>query len=375
MSSIFHITTVHKRHDIRIYLKELISLSRAYDSTLIVFDGHGNDDDSVVKIVDLGERVGNRLFRVFSHYRGVIAYLADIKRTVVSSEKVVVHFHDPENLILAYILTFKGFKVIWDSHEDFPRQLLYKMWLPVLIRKPLSSVAEIIENFVSKRIAGVVAATPLIESRFKSINNNTVCVKNYPILDEFLDLPVIKEGEKVICYIGSINVERGIVELMDALGVLGPEYKLILCGTFDSPNTERLVNSHCCWSQVDFRGMLGREGVRKALSESNVGMVTLHPSPNQVEALPIKLFEYMAAGVPVIASNFPLWETIVNESSCGKVVDPYSVDEIVDAIKSICGNVGLARSYGESGRAAVMQKYSWESEEKKLLEFYKDIIQ
>ena len=373
MKNVFHITTVHKRHDVRIYLKEIFSLCNKYSCYLVVCDGLGyvvNEGNKAASIVDIGVASGNRLVRVFKNYRSILSFAKKQSKTYDADSVMVAHFHDPENLLLAYMLSKRGWVVVWDSHEDFPRQLLFKTWIPLFIRKPLSYCAEMLENFVVRRISGVVAATPLIEERFKKINSNTVCVKNYPILDEFIGIPIEKDANKIICYIGSINFERGIKELMDALVMLGAEYKLVLCGVFDAKETEDYVRAHSAWGQVDYRGMVDRRGVQNALSDSNVGMVTLHPSPNQFEALPIKLFEYMAAGLPVVASNFPLWETIVSEAGCGKLVDPLSVEEIAVAIRDICENPELSSRYAYAGREAALTNYSWASEEKVLLKFY-----
>ena len=104
------------------------------------------------------------------------------------------------------------------------------------------------------------------------------------------------------------------------------------------------------------------------------GLVTLHPTVNYKVALPVKMFEYMAAGMPVIASDFPLWRSIVEESACGLLVDPMDPKQIAVAIDKLLSDPNRAREMGESGRKAIIQKYNWGVEMSKLVDFYSRTI-
>jgi glycosyltransferase involved in cell wall biosynthesis len=128
------------------------------------------------------------------------------------------------------------------------------------------------------------------------------------------------------------------------------------------------------WKSVKFLGYLNREDVNKILSESKVGLVTLHPIPNYLESLPVKMFEYMSAGIPVVASDFPLWKEIIEGNKCGICVDPLNPKEIAKAVNYIIDNPKEAQKMGENGKKAVENKYNWKIEEKKLLNLYKGIL-
>jgi glycosyltransferase involved in cell wall biosynthesis len=103
-------------------------------------------------------------------------------------------------------------------------------------------------------------------------------------------------------------------------------------------------------------------------------LVVLSPVPNYVQANPTKMFEYMAAGIPVIASNFPAWATIVNRHECGLCVDPESETAIAAAINWIMEHPAEAARMGANGRRAVERLYSWEAEREKLLALYEQLI-
>jgi len=92
---------------------------------------------------------------------------------------------------------------------------------------------------------------------------------------------------------------------------------------------------------------------------------------DHLNALLNKMFEYMAAGLPVIASNFPLWRDIIEGNGCGIMVDPKSPEEIAKAVEYLIDNPQEAKVMGENGRKAVEEKYSWNPEGEKLLALYK----
>ena len=111
------------------------------------------------------------------------------------------------------------------------------------------------------------------------------------------------------------------------------------------------------------------------MARSIAGMILFHPEPNHVDAQPNKMFEYMSAGMPVIASNFPLWREIMEGSECGICVDPLNSEEIAKAIQFIIKHPAKAEQMGKNGRRALVDRYNWEMEEKKLLGFYKKVLQ
>jgi glycosyltransferase involved in cell wall biosynthesis len=117
-------------------------------------------------------------------------------------------------------------------------------------------------------------------------------------------------------------------------------------------------------------GVLDRRGVAEVLGRSVAGLVTLHPLVNYLDALPIKMFEYMSAGIPVIASDFVLWREIVQDGGCGLCVDPLKPNEIANAIDYLVTHPDEARRLGQNGRRAVVERYNWTVEEGKLLAFY-----
>ena len=150
--------------------------------------------------------------------------------------------------------------------------------------------------------------------------------------------------------------------------------RLALVGTFSEPALEREVVRFPGWGRVEAHGHLDRIGVQQVLRRAMAGLVTLHPVVNYLDALPVKMFEYMAAGLPVIASRFPLWQDIVEGNQCGVCVDPGNPAAIAAAIDHFCRHPHIARRMGENGRRAVHTRYNWGSEADKLAAFYDAVL-
>ena len=124
---------------------------------------------------------------------------------------------------------------------------------------------------------------------------------------------------------------------------------------------------------VKFIGRISRKGVNDLYGSARAGIVIYQPAENHYEAQPVKMFEYMAAGLPVIASNFPLWKKIIEETGCGICVDPKDPKAVRKACLDLINNPQKGEEMGRQGRQAVILKYSWDSEEKKLLDLYSEL--
>jgi glycosyltransferase involved in cell wall biosynthesis len=267
-----------------------------------------------------------------------------------------------------------GKRVIFDSHEDIPKQMLSKPYLNRAMLWLISQLLRRYEAWTCSRLDGIVAATPCIRDKFLKINPATVDINNYPLANELAsDIPLgAKRAE--VCYVGGIGKIRGILEVVQAMAELKSSARLNLCGRFVEADAEAAARANDGWSRVNELGFVDRPGVRDVLGRSVAGLVTFHPLPNHVDAQPNKMFEYMSAGIPVIASDFPLWRQIVEGNGCGLCVNPMKPGKIAAAIDYFVMNPDEARRMGENGRRAIAERYNWSMEENKLLAFYETIF-
>jgi glycosyltransferase involved in cell wall biosynthesis len=361
-AKIIHLTSAHPRYDIRIFLKMCQSLANAdYNVNLVVADGNGFEVKNNVKIYDVGKPL-KRLERMFKS--SMMVY-----KRALQLNGDIYHLHDPELLPYAYLLKLKGKKVIFDSHEDTPRQILSKPYLNKNLLIIISFIYELLEKFICSRLNCVVTATPYIRGIFSKYNPNSIDINNYPILGELESSDEITKKNQV-CYVGGIKPIRGIYKLVETMNYVKNDVKLCLAGDFvDGVNLEKL-SKFGNLEKIEFKGFLNRTQVQKLLNESLAGIVTFLPASNHINAQPNKMFEYMSVSLPVIASDFPLWKEIIEYNKCGICVNPQDPKKIAESIDYLFEHQNEAIEMGRNGKNAVYEKYNWNTEVKKLLNLY-----
>jgi glycosyltransferase involved in cell wall biosynthesis len=371
MFDVVHLTSAHPRYDSRIFGKQCRTLAaHGHRVALVVADGRGDELRDGVRIVDAGAARGR--------LRRMLSATARVYRQALALRPDIVQLHDPELLPAGLLLKRHGCKVIFDAHEDVPRQLLGKPYLRPWQRQLLAAAFARFERTACARLDGVIAATPFIRDKFLAINAATVDINNFPMPEEFGRQVDWADKPVQVCYAGGLSAIRGVVELVLACARLQTAARVSLAGSFAEPALARRLSAYPGWRRIDALGLLDRAGIGALMAASRAGLVTLHPTLNHLDALPVKMFEYMAAGIPVIASDFPLWRAIVDgdsdgQGACGICVDPLDPAAIAAAIDYLASHPDVARRMGENGRAAVHARYNWRSESIKLIDFYEHL--
>ena len=359
---IYHISTVHKRDDGRILKKECASLRKAgFDVSFVVADGKGDEEAAGVKIIDAGFTGTGRKNRFFKGTKLV-------QKIIQRDQPDVLHFHDPELLFLARKMAKKHI-VIYDAHEDLPKQIMSKSYIKPFLRKPMACIAGYMERRTAKQIHGVISVVDEIVERFKQYRSNTILLANYPIINAEETIHYELKNSAIV-YAGAVAQIRGVVEMakiakqiQEPVHIYGPVKNEVL-------EEECKILSD---SFAKFYGKIDQEELFNILKKSSIGLIILHPVPNYINSSPNKLFEYMANGMAVVASDFPVWKEIINTYKCGICVNPLDVDEVANAISYLKNNPDIAVEMGKNGRKAVLEHFNWEVESKKLINFYREI--
>jgi glycosyltransferase involved in cell wall biosynthesis len=365
MSRVCHITTVHPPNDHRILHKECVSLREAgYDVTLIAPDTERTTIQGVPVVgfrVPVRNRLERTLRRPYAAYRAAVAVDADL-----------YHFHDPDFLPYGTRLARAGKRVVYDAHEDVRTQVRYKEWLPRPSRAMLARTVGRLEAACVARIDAVVTPSVAALARLSPRQPNAVLVANYPRLDDRITAAPWGDRGRVACYVGGITRVRGAQALVDAMAHTDAE--LYLAGTISPPQLRRELERSPGWPHVRYLGPVAPERVPELLTRAKVGVIPLRPIPNYRAAYPVKLFEYLAAGLPVVATDVPLWGELLNAHGCGLCVPADSPRRLAEAINAILDDDDRARAMGRCARLAAERHYSWQTQADTLVRLYGDLL-
>jgi len=369
--TLVHVTIGHLRFDTRIFVKECSTLATEpdFDVHLVVADGEGGQRNSNVTIHDAGRLPGGRL-------RGAVVGNWRVWTSARNLRPDVVHFHDPELVLLGLALRLAGNRVIYDVHEDYPNQVAYRHWIPRPLRRPVAVALSFAERLGGALFDGVVAVTPRIARRFPA--GKTWVVNNFPIRKELRieGRCAETEGTPTFAYVGGLFPVRGTREMVEAIGLLVQRRPALLelGGVFVPDGFRDELESLQGWGAVRYLGFLARPQVKAVLGRARAGLVVLHPVDNLKNAYPVKMFEYMAAGLPVIASDFPVWRDLLANADCALFVDPLDPRQIAEAMLWILEHPKEAEEMGSRGQEAVEHRFNWSREAVKLGEAYRSVL-
>ena len=157
-----------------------------------------------------------------------------------------------------------------------------------------------------------------------------------------------------------------------------PEIKLLLLGRIDPPTLkERMlgyIKEHQLEKNIEIRGQVAFEEVARYYRKSRIGLILWKPLESLKIKMPIKLFEYMAFGLPVIGSDFGHISEYIKKDRCGVAVDPANAAEVAEAIGLLLDDPDRFHQMSRSGKDATLKKYSWKGEFERLCYYYRKAL-
>jgi glycosyltransferase involved in cell wall biosynthesis len=366
--SVVHFTSGHLMPDVRIFHKECRTLVEAgYRVTVVV--RHPKDEVlNGVRIVAIkSDNYRSRLERLTK-------IISNVYRATARERAAIYHFHDPELILAGLLLKLRGRKVIYDAHESFSRKLMSKPWIPRVLRPLVANCYKWLERLICRAFDHVIAADRTTAADFPG--SRVTVVANYPIITEIQRRAIHQKttpNRFVLVYAGGLERDRGVQVMLDVAELLGDGIELRLLGRWFDPAEEERASR---MGNVTYLGFRPLNELYQEMMNADLGLVLLQPVPAYLYASENtnKIFEYMSCALPVVASDFPAFKTLLTQAQCGVWVDPANPAAIVEAIEHLLGDRELRERMGRNGRNAVLHNYNWDAERGKLLAVYQGLV-
>ena len=367
---ICHVTSVHIPHDGRILYHECRTLASRYDVTLVCRHDGSAETVHGVRIAPAASRSGGRLAR-----------WRDIRAVVRSAEQTgadLYHFHDPELLgAMSALKRRTGRPVVYDAHEHYPLTVRLRGWIPRPLRPFAAFAADMTERRHAPRLDAVVVADDALAERFADLSDRVVTVRNYPPLDLFGPRVRVGDTSPTIGYVGSLSPSRGfdvMVSVARLVRKVVPGTRLVLVGT----PTEELVSRIADIvaeepGLIEFLGPVPYDRIGEVLAGFDVGLSLLTDHPKYHNNIPTKVFDYMAASVPYVASDLPPLRQATHGTG-GRLVPAGDAEVAAAAATQLLEDSTVAAATGAEGRALVERRLNWESQTEDLFALYEELL-
>ena len=369
---IVHYTSAHPWTSTRIFSKMCVHLAAlGHQVSLVAVDRQAKDlsvfDRDGVQVHLLpGAHIKGRLARATQAARATTRYAVELNPDVMQ-------FHDPELIPYCLLGVPRRIPVIFDSHENFVDQIDGKHWARGWRRPVLKSGLRLVRAAINWRATHILTATGGVRKDYVAAKSTVI--RNLPILDEIntsTAMPLAQRPREV-CYIGAISRARGIAEMIDALALAGEVGTLHLAGRFSDNALEQEMRARPGWSKVTYHGFIDRVAIADLLGRVRLGLVLLHPTPNHIDSIPIKMLEYLCAGVPTLASDFEYWHTFVFEGQTGRLIDPTDTHAIAEALIDMTSDDAVSH-FAQHMTPDVRMRFSWAQEVRLLDRVYHTCI-
>jgi len=299
--------------------------------------------------------------------------LAALAREAAAFRPAAIHASEPDAWLAALLAARRcGARVVLDVHEHYPSRLDARLPAPL---RPLARAAIRLACRAMGRAAdAVVVAKDGLDDAFPGAR--IVAVRNYapaPTAPPRRHAP----GPLTLGHLGAMTRSRGWACMLEALARCPPETRLLLVGRFtDGSEGEFHARAAALGlaARVEVTGWLPQPEAMARLRGCGIALVLFQPgAENHRLALPHKLFDAMAAGLPVVAPAFAgEVAAVLRRAGCGVLVDSADASAVAHAVATLA-DPARRQAMGEAGWRAARDTFAWEGEAARLCALYRDL--
>lgn len=296
----------------------------------------------------------------------------------------LVHFHDID--ILPYMALLALFKpVVYHVHENYPEEMLVRSYrlLPNAIRPFLFHLVRTGQWIFSNVIRNVVLVVPSQRDDFRGSRLRIICMWNYASRDLGKGRREdYRQRKNVISFPGSQYHENGSLILLHIASEVKKRVPDVIFRVTDRFHGAESFRQTFLYERnrlqlQDTVGLVPNVPAPRIMDELNLARVGVNvalPVPKSIRAMPNKLFEYMAAGIPVVSFDYPYPRSVIEDARCGALVKPGHIIEFADRIVELLGNADVASQLGDNGARSFSEKYNWDAQLVEMLEYYHRVV-
>lgn len=296
----------------------------------------------------------------------------------------VYHCNEVDSWLVGLVLKMlKSKKVIFDVHEHYP-SVFSENHMPRPIRPLINGMIRLMFWVLGPMTDYIVLAKQSVARDFVTARKKCVLVQNFTPLSAVEKFQEISDASKlendfVAVHVGLIGRVRGWPQILAAFAKAKNKFmRLLIIGEFNDDSIEdfwQSVKKYNLQDRVTVKGWMPFPDLVRELTSSSVGLVTFQPGKmNHVYALPHKMFDYMLTKLPIIVPDFAVEVAeITKQAEAGLLVDPSNSQELANALDQLAEDEAYCKKLGQNGYNAVVNKYNWEAEAKKLVSLYQMI--
>ncbi len=370
VAHICQITTSHDVFDRRVFRRTALSLARAGLRVTLIAQHHKDQVVDGIQILALPKKRG-LLSRILLTRQAL--------KLAMRAKADLYHFHDDELLPAMVCLAWRTKSpVVYDVHElhseairAYAKHCLIRTFIPPLFR--------IFERFAVKRFAGIIIVSEELQQRYDGICRRSAIVRNVVDLKELGNIQPGKRnmGKPCLFTAGTVSRDRCGEEMIEGFLLARkhvPELTIRILGTYTPPafgaHLMSIAEKSGAGDDVFVQPPRPWREMMAIAGDASMGMVLYRPYGNNLVGLPNRLFEYMAAGIPIIASDLPALRKIVGKYQCGILVDALSPEDICRGVVELLTDSDKANEMGRRGRKAIQEELNWQKETQKLFDLY-----
>lgn len=357
----------HLALDHRVFDKEAVTLARYFPHVRVVAAHPADEVRNGVQITALPP-VGSRLNRF------LIRPLQCFHKAWGPGDRVLI-LHDAELLVWAPLVRLlTGWRIIYDVHEDFAQLLLRRTWIPASLRRGIGQVIGSLERLLSRRCDGILGATAVLADHFTPQRRQALY--NLPS-EEFIAVAAcqarrLEERTYDVVHLGTLSEERldFLCALLQELFQRMPTARALVVGVTSAQ--EALLRRRFALERVTVIGTVGYDRIATLLGDCRIGL-DVHPIlyPHLRCAVPVKVFEYMAAGCNVVTSYLPELQRLLADEGEEHVMTVYThaVASFVDEMTRLLQDIPAMTRHQDALMRQVRAQWNWEHEAEKLIRF------